>query len=201
MKYCVTLLRREHSKHLPNWTTSLGIVVLICALGGGVMAEGGSEIPDATVEMEQEAELSPAEQTAWADRQLEDMQQLARRIQGMLDQARQEQDIIKERCLDAKLAELNATIRSFESVRQRHATAVQNRNDELRNHNFRMLYIMTERVRSMRVEAEGCVGGPEVTFGRTEVTTEVDPSITTDDPSLIPVDQILFDRPPSGSGY
>ncbi len=202
MEYGFTLSRNGAMGAFPKWLTFSGAIGVCCILGGVVLAEqGGSVIPDATVEMEQHADLSPAEQTAWAEEQLEEMQSLSRRIQRMLDQARQERDIIKIGCLNNKLTELNATIRSFESVGGRHGDAVSSRNAERRNHHFRILVILAERARSMRVEADGCVGGPDVVFGRTEVTTEVDPSITSDDTTELPIDDFVFDRPASASGY
>lgn len=181
---------------------SFSVLAALClSIGGAVFAEQESAIPDSTVEMEQQANLSGPEQSAWATSELEAMRQLSRRIQRMLDQARQEQDIIKIGCLNNKLTELNATVRTFEDVIERHQDAVRSRNDDRRNHHFRLMAILAERSRSMRVEAEGCVGGTDVVFGRTEVEVDIDTSITSDDTTGYPVDDFVWDRPESASGY
>lgn len=201
MDYERALQRDGMMAAYPQWIILSIVIALGVTLGGPAAAEEGSPIPDATVEMEQEANLSGPEQEAWAERQLESMRQLSRRVQRMLDQARQERDIIKIGCLNNKLTELNATIRSFESVMQRHHDAIQSRNEERRDHHFRIMMILAERARSMRVEAEGCVGGTDVVFSRTDVEVTIDPSITTDDTTEFPEDDFVFQRPASASGY
>ena len=170
--------------------------------GTAVMAERAEPaIPDATTGLETEAVLSAAGQTSWAQEQLQSMEQLSERIQGLLDQARRERDIIRVTCLNDKLTQINVSIRSFRQRMEQHEEATRSHNDERRNHVYRLMVILAQRARTLRLEAEGCVGETDVVFGRTRVDTEIDPSITDDDPSQIPSVDFVFDRPPSASGY
>lgn len=173
----------------------------LLAAGAAVAESGDSVIPDGLAELEQEAQLSGPQQSAWAQEQVGQMDQLAARIQGLLDQARRERDIIKITCLNDKLTQINVGIRSFRERMEQHAEAVRSSNAERRDHAYRLMVILAQRSRSLRLEAEGCVGETDVVFGRTRVDTEIDPAITPDDPSRVPDVDFVFDRPASASGY
>jgi hypothetical protein len=186
---------------IPRWLVYVGAAAFALVGTGVVLAESAvPEVPDAP-EIEQAAELSAAQQTSWAENELSQMEQLSERIQGLLDQARRERDIIKVTCLNDKLTQINVSIRSFQQRMEQHAEAIRGRNDEQRNHAYRLMVILAQRARTLRIEAEGCVGETDVIFGRTRVETEIDPSITPDDPSEIPEVDFVFERPPSASGY
>ncbi len=187
---------------LQRWLIYYGAAGVAVLAASGVLAEDAEPaIPGPPAEIEQEASLSGPEQTAWAQEQLSSMEGLSERIQGLLDQARRERDIIKVTCLNDKLTQINVSIRSFRERMEQHAEAVRARSDERRDHAYRLMVILAQRARSLRLEAEGCVGETDVVFGRTRVETEIDPGITPDDPSRIPDVDFVFDRPPSASGY
>lgn len=184
----------------------IGRVTFVASLviAGGVMAEQGEEQDDGIDdigEMEQEATLSGPEQAAWAQAELERMQGIARRIQNLLSQARRERDLIKITCLNDKLTQINVSIRSFEERLGQHEEAVRSSTGDRRDHHYRIMVILAQRARALRSEAEACVGESDVVFGETEVTTEIDPSITTDDPTEWPLGEVDLLRPPSASGY
>lgn len=187
---------------LPKWLMYYGAAGVALLAASGVLAEGAeSAIPGPPEELEQEAALTGPQQTAWAEGEVAQMEQLSERIQGLLDQARRERDIIKVTCLNDKLTQINVSIRSFRDRMEQHAEAVRARSDERRDHVYRLMVILAQRARSLRLEAEGCVGETDVVFGRTRVETEIDPTITPDDPSQIADVDFVFDRPPSASGY
>ena len=187
---------------LPRWLGRAVVLALVVGVAGVVMAEQGLAVPDGVGEMEQEATLSGPDQTAWAQGELEKMQAVSRRIQNLLDQARRERDLIKVTCLNDKLTQINVSIRSFEDRLSQHEESVRASNTERRDHHYRIMVILAQRARVLRNEAEACVGETDVMFGRTEVTTTVDPSITNDDTTEYPRDNdFVFMRPPSASGY
>lgn len=184
------------------WPRKIGYVVVLAfsvIATSAVWAEQNSVIPDAG-EVEQEARLSPTQQIAWAEQQEGNIQRTARRVQRMLDQARQERDLIRITCLNDKLTQLNANLESFQSRREQHAEAVRANSDRVEHH-YRIMAILAERGRSLRSEADACVGGEDVSFGATEVTTEIDPTITDDDATEWEIGDGEFVRPPSASGY
>ena len=151
------------------------------------------------------AQLAPAEAAAaelrLLEAQLERMRGIANRIQGLLAQARRERDLIKVTCLNDKLTQINVSIRSFEERMTQHEEAARASNGERRDHHYRIMVILAQRARVLRSEAESCVGETDVVFGETEVTTEIDPSITPDDPTEWPIGEADLMRPASASGY
>jgi hypothetical protein len=189
-------------KILPRW---IGRVVFVALLGvaGGVMAEQGEQRDqaDGTGEMEQEATLSGPQQTAWAEQEVERMRGISTRIQGLLNQARRERDLIKVTCLNDKLTQINVSIRSFEDRMAQHEESARSSNGERRDHHYRIMVILAQRSRVLRSEAEACVGETDVVFGETEVTTEIDPSITEEDTTEWPIGEAELMRPASASGY
>jgi hypothetical protein len=189
-------------RDLPKWIGRV-VFVGVLAVAGGVMAEQGEEGGEADVigEMEQEATLSGPEQTTWAQSELERMQGIANRIQGLLAQARRERDLIKVTCLNDKLTQINVSIRSFEERMTQHEESARSSNGERRDHHYRIMVILAQRARVLRSEAESCVGETDVVFGETEVTTEIDPSITPDDTTEWPIGEAELMRPASASGY
>jgi len=187
---------------LPRWLVSYGVTALVLVGASAVLAEqGGAPSDDDEAALEQEAVLSPAQQRAWAGEQAQDMEELATRLQALLDDARRDRDIIKVTCLNDKLTQLGANIRSFQGRIDQHEAAVREGNEELRDHLYRLMVILEQRTQNLRLEAEACVGESDVVFGRTSVEVDVDSRITDDDPTLVPPVDFIFDRPPAASGY
>lgn len=196
-----SILRKNAMGLLPKWLGRGVVLALVVGVTSGVLAEQGAGGVPEVGQMEREATLSGPDQTAWAQREVEKMQGTSRRIQGLLDQARRERDLIMVTCLNDKLTQINVSIRSFEERATQHDESVRSSNTERRDHHYRIMVILAQRASVLRAEAEACVGETDVMFGRTEVTTEIDPSITDDDTTDIYDDDIVFLRPPSASGY
>jgi hypothetical protein len=163
-----------------------------------VWAEQSSPIPSPAGEMEQRATMSPAEQERWASTEEGDINRVIDVVTRMLSKARGESDLIRERCLDAKLTQLNKVYESFQA---RHVSFSKAGSDEQRDHYFRLLSILSEDKDTLRNEAAQCVGGDDVSFGRTKVTVERDPSITDDDTTQWTDLLTELYRPASVSGY
>ncbi len=184
-----------------TWSRRLGylaIVTFSVLVTTAVWAEQGSAIPSVGGSMERLAKMSPAEQRSWVGTEDGDIQRAADVVSRMLDKARRAQDIIMERCLNDKLTQLNKNLESFRRRRDAFGNAG---TDERRDHYFRLMVILSERKDALRSEAAQCVGGEDVSFGETTVTTERDPSITEDDTTTWT--NLLTDlfRPATASGY
>lgn len=202
MDYWLNISRGKAMGVFPKWLGYSLFIFSVIAVTGVVLAEqqGVPRMGDSE-EMEQEAVLSGPQQTAWAETEAASMRRIATRIQTMLDEARQNHNILKITCLNDKLTQLNVTLRSFEERIEDHAESVRTNNAERRDHHYRIMVILAQRGRALRTEAEGCVGEDDVVFGRTSVTTTVDSSITEDETSSWPSDPAVIDRPGSASGY
>jgi hypothetical protein len=101
-----------------GWMT---VMILTAALGGlglAVAQDGRDDEPSGSdaegeVSVRRRADLTPAEQLAEAQRISERGTALSRRVAGMLDEARREGDVIRVTCLDDKLTQINAHLRTL----------------------------------------------------------------------------------------
>ena len=185
-----------------QWSRRLGylsIVAFALAMTSVVWAETGSAIPDAPDAVETTPELSPAQQRRWAERELGNVERSSKRVSRMLDKARQEQDMIRITCLNDKLTQLNKNLDQFNRRFDQHEKAVDR---ERQDHYYSLMVILSDRAKALRIEAEACVGGNEISFGETDIEVTIDPSITDDDPTdNWVVDEGEFLGPGTGSGY
>jgi len=199
----------------PKWFIVVAVAASILTTSTLAFAERAARANDvaqndtdrdgnATGELEQTAVLSEADQIEWADEAIDRMEQLSARISALLDQANQSGDMLKIQCLNDKLTQINVSMRSFEGRQADHREAINGRNADQRNHQYSMMVILAQRVAGLRVEAEACVGEGDVVFGQTSRTTEIDASVTQDDPTDrfydILLDNIFPMRPAAASG-
>lgn len=100
--------------------------------------------------------------------------QLSRRVQGMMDEARREGDIIRVTCLNAKLTEINAKVRDAESRAKSLKEAEQGGDVGRRNHETTLLEVIGRKLSTLEKEANQCVGQDLYDTGETRVITEID---------------------------
>jgi hypothetical protein len=153
---------------------------------------------------EQEANLTPQEQIAWADEKFTALENTRDYAIRLLSEARGEDrpDIIRINCLNNKLMEINAQILSFGDRRTSLGEAVRLGDNERRMHEYRVLVVVYQKVQSLRVELELCIGeGGIITTGGASVTPLLDPSVQNADLTGVDLPAPLMDRPPHGSGY
>ena len=189
------------------------MLAVMAAFVVGVMTAAAQEGPRASgtggenrvdLGFEQEASLSPAEQTAWADEKSATIVQTREYVNRLLSAARQADrpDIVRINCLNNKLMEINAQIGAFEDRRTALREAITMGDNERRLHEYRVLVVVYQKIQSLRGEAEACIG-EEMGYMGAPVVTVIPPEggsgeidLTTPD---VPVP--FMDRPPHGSGY
>jgi signal transduction histidine kinase len=143
---------------------------------------------------------SPAEQQSAAETIVERGANLSQRVSQMLDEARRESDIIRITCLNDKLTQVNANLRTAQS----RLTSLQKALDsEQRNHELTVLSVLGQKLQVLDQESNQCVGQDLYETGPTKITTEIDTSYlpfeadpSTPAPVLPPT---LLDAPPSAS--
>lgn len=183
-----------------NWIVAGGLVVF--AAGSATAQQGGSGAAasgtaDAQVNFQRAPKLSPQEQLAQADQILTRMDQAAGVVRRQLEKARAARDVVKVLCLNDKLSQIDVAIRS---ARDRKAAlqAAAGRNDaELSNHEFTIMTVLRQRSEQLNAEANQCIGEELSFVGKTEVTTQVDPTLPgTDETQYPPTDPTLVSAPP-----
>jgi hypothetical protein len=144
------------------------------------------------------APQSPGEQVAAGQQVVRQGEALSQRIRGLLEQARRESDIIRVTCLNDKLTQVNANLRTA----SQRAEALQKAADpDLRNHESTVLGVLAQKFGVLDQEAGQCVGQDMFNTGTTRVTTEIDEATIPDEsPDNLPVimspSNVLFGAPP-----
>lgn len=150
-----------------------------------VGAEGEGE-GEAEAEVVRRADLGPEEQLAEAQRTQTRGTQISRRIQTMLDEARRERDIIRVTCLNDKLTQVNANLRTLEERIESLQSAVQSQDPSRRNHEFTVITVLGQKFNVLEQEANQCLGQDLFETGATRVETDIDPESPTEDPTTLP---------------
>ena len=165
---------------------------------------GGGEEVEGSLEVERGVQLSGAEQIAEAEKVLVRGTRVSRRVATMLDESRRESDIIRVTCLDDKLTQTNANLRSAEDRTESLREAVQANNTDLRNHEFTVITVLGQKFSTLEQEANQCLGQDVYLTGPTKIVTVIDPDSPTEDPTEIPsvppgVDVPYIPPPASGT--
>jgi hypothetical protein len=163
---------------------SLGIIRFAVAQQAGAQPTDDEE---AVVEgtARRRADLTPTEQLAEAQRIQERGQQLSRRVTGMLDEARRENDVMRVTCLDDKLTQINAHLRTLGSRVNALREAVQLGDEGRRNHEYTIIAVLAQNLSELERAANECIGQDLFETGTIQVTTTIDPTVSDVDPSDI----------------
>ncbi|HUH03800.1 MAG TPA: hypothetical protein VML75_17515 [Kofleriaceae bacterium] len=160
---------------------------LASLIGGGYLyaqpAGGPSadDEDDIAVPMEGTASLTPREMTQKSDELIEEMKGTLRRVLTLQSAARKTKDIIKLNCVNDKLLQVKQLLNISEASRNNMTEAIASNDEGGRYHQFSQVTVASDKTRTLRDEAEACIG-EELTFvGPTQI--EVDKPDVVDDPT------------------
>lgn len=126
---------------------------------------------------------------------------ISKSIRTMLEAARKDSDIIRITCLDDKLTQVNANLRTAETRIDALRKAV---DAERRIHEYTVLNVLGQKLNVLDQEAQQCVGEAVYETGETTVVTEIDTDMLPfeETPSIPPVvlPPTLPTIPPEASG-
>ncbi len=185
-----------------RYAVTLALAALLA--GGGIALaqdrSGSSPEDDASADVERRANLTGPEQLAEAERIETRANQISRRVQQMLDEARRERDILRVTCLNDKLTQINANARTTSTRGDALREAVQMNDDARRDHEFTVLTVLGQKFRTLEQEANQCVGQDIFETGTTRVETSIDPATPDEDTSAVlsyPEVPVPFIPPPA----
>jgi hypothetical protein len=185
------------------------ITAFVLAAAGPATAQqaGGpaAPAPDAQVGFERRQQLSPQEELSQADQAIARMDQASATVRRQLEAARQARDVVKTLCLNDKLSQIDVAARSGRDRQAALQAAVQRNDVELANHEFAILTVLRQRAEQLSAEANQCIGEEVAFVGQTEVTTQVNPNLPSEEttpypPLEIPPVAVLPPMPASGTG-
>jgi hypothetical protein len=191
-----------------SFRTRLGLVVTVLALAAGGLAiaqergaaDDGEE--GASMQVQRRSDLGPAEQVAEGQRLLSNGQSLSMRVQGMLDQARREGDVLRVTCLDDKLTQINAHVRTLGDRVEALSDSVRVADEDRRNHEYTVITVLGQNLAQLDRAASECIGQDMYETGTTRVVTMTDPSTPDIDPSQlqpVPAEGVPFIPSPASS--
>ncbi len=166
---------------------ALFVALSLGATGFGlaIAQEAEQELPPEESEGElpvrRRAQLSASEQVAEAQATEERGTQISRRVLSMLDEARRERDIIRVTCLNDKLTQINAHLRTLQSRRESLQEAVNTGDESRRNHEFTVITVLGQHFRTLEQEANACIGQDIFETGTTRVVVDIDPTTPEED--------------------
>jgi hypothetical protein len=150
--------------------TTLAAAALVALLGGTAGTSQAQETAPPPAPTVKRA-VNPAEQAATVRGVVTRAQVLAQRISQMLEEARREADIIRVTCLNDKLTQVNANMRTA----QTRMTAFENATDpEQKSHEATVIGVLGQKFQVLDQEANRCVGQDLYETGSTKVQTEID---------------------------
>jgi len=149
-------------------------------------AQQGEGEGEGEVAVRRRANLTGPEQIAEADRINTRGTQISRRIAQMLDEARRERDIIRITCLNDKLTQVNANLRTVEERFGNLREAVQANDGGRRSHEFTVITVLGQKFNVLEQEANQCIGQDIYETGATRITTIVEPGEPEENPAVTP---------------
>lgn len=170
----------------------LGLAIATAGLGLAIAQDTGGDAGDegdADVAIRRRANLTGPEQIAEGERIQARGMQISRRVAQLLAEARRERDVIRITCLNDKLTQINANLRTVEQRLEDLREAVGVNDESRRNHEFTVLTVLATKFNTLEQEANQCIGQDIFETGPTEVTTIID-----DD---VPEEEVTPGAPPS----
>ncbi len=118
-----------------------------------------ADMPELADDRRDEVEQMSARQlTDQAEANLKEMRQLLQEVMRMLDEARDEKDVVKLNCVNEKLTHIRGLVRVSEESQVSLQEAIAVEEMEEARHEFTKILVARDRVRQLRAEAEECVG-------------------------------------------
>jgi hypothetical protein len=165
------------------------LAILILAMFGTVWAQSSDQ--GATLDVGASAgvqsNISASDMSAQAGSLVAEMESTQVRLTALQASARESRDIIKLNCVNDKLLQIKQLLNIAEGARANMVGAINSRDEGSRYHNFTVITVSAEKARSLRDEAEACIGEELVFKGRATIDV-VRPDIPDDPTARDPFD-------------
>jgi hypothetical protein len=124
-------------------------------------------------------------------------------LQGQVQQAKNEQDVIRLNCLLDKLTQLRVNANMMDQALQSLQEMVSRRDEGAQFHEYTRVTIVNQKVQVLKTEADACVGAETNYIGPTKVVVEKPPGELegVDQPPPAEAPFTVVDRPPPASPF
>lgn len=102
------------------------------------------------------------------------VKQMSLSVDKMLRTAREERDVVKILCLHDKLTQIAVANNALSERQKSFETAVTHKDQELADHQYRIIIVLYSRVQQVYAESRQCIGQEAAFIGSTQVTTSIE---------------------------
>lgn len=184
--------------------TKLIPTALLGLLLGGfgiASAQSGSSAAStsAAVTASTPTDLGPQQMRAQAQTFLPQMDQSAQTVRRQLEQSRESRDVVKVLCLNDKLNQIDVAIRAARDRMPALSAALDKNDTDNSRHEFAVLQVLRDRVRTLVQESNQCIGEEAGFVGESKVIVNIDPAIPSNDQTVLPsqTDTVIALPPPA----
>lgn len=178
------------------------LVLAVCIISVSINTSAQTTSAEKATEKKDYTKMTGDEMVQKAETTLAKLRGIRKYVQNLLEQARKAKDIIKVTCLNDKLTQINVNIRTYEDRIQSLKNAIKVGDKSARDHEFKVLIVLEQRITTLRMEAETCIGEAEGYLGKTEVIVEKPTGMAELDPTTIPDIGIeIIERPQPASAF
>ena len=188
------------TKPLTNKFIPLGLLFLM--LGGLSVAFAQTSTAPAAADATPPAAnvtdaVTPQQMRTQAQTFLPQMDQSAQTVRRQLEQSREARDVVKVLCLNDKLNQIDVAIRAARDRMPVLTSALDKNDSENSRHEFAVLQVLRDRVRTLVQESNQCIGEEAGFVGESKVIVSIDPGIPSNDPTVFPSDTSVISFLPS----
>jgi hypothetical protein len=122
-------------------------------------------------------ELAPSEAADRGKEMALVIERSAESIQRQLQSARRERDVVRVLCLNDKLNQVDVALRSAKDRVILLQAAAERNDTERTRHEYTVLAVLDDRVRTLVQESSQCVGEETGFIGEAEVSVSIDPNL------------------------
>jgi hypothetical protein len=156
---------------------------------------------EADIGVRQRAPLNPQDMLNQSREYRQRVADVIKRVEGQVEQAQKQKDVIRINCLQDKLVQARANLNVMDQAIVGLQDSLQRRDEGQSIHEYTRITIVQQKVQVLATEADQCVGEDLSFVGATRVDVDVDPGVRPDDPTNPDLEPPPVDRPPAASPY
>jgi len=181
------------------WAIACISFSLLSAVGVAIAQEGGGDASPApepkNVNGGADVSLEPKQMLDKAQGMVPEMEGQRGTVNEQLAEAKKKRDVVKALCLDDKVKQMKLAIDTAKDRVVDLTSAVSQNDPDRSKHEYTVIQVLRERVQTLVVEAQQCIGEETGFVGNSDVILNVDPAVPDADPSDFPEDPLESEPP------
>jgi hypothetical protein len=152
--------------------------------------------PPGVLAQPESADLSPDQRLERGKGFVDSIERSAQSIQRQLQSARKDRDVVRVLCLNDKLNQVDVALRSARDRVAALGAAVDRKDADRARHEYTVLEVLNDRVRTLVNESSQCIGEETGFIGEAEVSVSIDPNLPDGDTGFA-LDSAALPPPPN----